>query len=89
MRIYTKDWKLYLGLTTYNHEESSEIILEMEKETDILAQALRALRRGPNDIQEKLCLVLTRQTTRLEDAACLLLEIFSMTSVPATYDDGD
>ena len=88
VRIYTKDWTPYLGLTTPNHKESPQIILEMEKATDISAQALKALRPGLSDIREKLRLASTRQTTRVEDAAYSLLGIFSAT-LPVTYGEGD
>ena len=46
VRIYTKDWTPYLGLTIHNHKESPEIISEMEQATSISADALRALRPG-------------------------------------------
>ena len=88
VRIYTKDWTPYLGLTIYNHKESPEIILDMEKATGISAQSLSALRPGLKDIRVKLRLASTRQTTRVEDAAYSLLGIFSMT-LPATYGEGD
>ena len=88
IRIYTKDWTPYLGLTLYNHKESPEIMSEMEKATGISAQALMALHPGLSDIREKLCLASTRQTTRVEDAAYSLLGIFS-TSLPITYGEGD
>ena len=88
VRIYTKDWTPYLGLTVYNHKESPEIISEMEKATGISAQALMALRPGLSDIREKLHLASTRQTTRVEDAAYSLLGIFSMT-LSVTYGEGD
>ena len=88
VRIYTKDWTPYLGLTIYNHKESPEIISEMEKATGLSAQALKALRPGLNDIREKLRLASTRMTTRIEDAAYSLLGIFSMT-LRATYGEGD
>ena len=52
------------------------------------ARALRALRPGLDDIQEKLRLVSTRQTTRVEDSAYSLLGIFSM-SIPVLYGEGD
>ena len=85
---YTKDWMPYLGLTIYNHKESPEIISEMEQAMGISADALRALRPGLNDIQEKLHLASTRQTTWVEDAAYSLLGIFSMT-LRVTYGEGD
>ena len=88
VRIYTKDWTPYLGLTIYNHKESPEIISEMERATGISAHALMALRPGLNDIREKLRLASTRQTTRVEDAAYSLLGIFS-TSLPVTYGEED
>ena len=88
VRIYTKDWMPYLGLTIHNHKESPEIISEMEKATGISARALMALRPGLNDIREKLRLASTRQTTRVEDAAYSLLGIFS-TSLPVTYGEED
>ena len=88
VRIYTKDWTPYLGLTIYNYKDSPEIILEMERATGISARALMALRPGLKDIREKLRLASTRQTTRVEDAAYSLLGIFSM-SLPVTYGEGD
>ena len=88
VRIYTKDWTPYLGLTIYNHKESPEIIKEMEKATNISAQCLMALRPGLKDIRQKLRLASTRETTRVEDAAYSLLGIFS-TSLPVTYGEGD
>ena len=88
VRIYTKDWTPYLGLTIYNHKESPEIISEMEQATGILAQALMAIRPGLNDVRQKLRLASTRHTTRVEDAAYSLLGIFSM-SLPVTYGEGD
>ena len=69
-------------------QESPEIILEMEKATDISARSLMALHPGLNDIQEKLCLAWTRQTTWVKDATYSLLGISSMT-LPTTYGEGD
>ena len=88
VRIYTKNWTPYLGLTVHNHKESPEIISEMETATGISAGALVALRPGLSDIREKLRLASTRQTTRVEDAAYSLLGIFSM-SLSITYGEGD
>ena len=88
VRIYTKEWTPYLGLTIHNHKESPEIISEMEKATGISAEALRMLRPGLNNIREKLRLASTRQTTRVEDAAYSLLGIFLMT-LRVTYGEGD
>ena len=88
VRIYTENWTPYLGLETYSHKESLEVISEMEEATGISAQALMALRPGLNDIREKLQLASTRETTRVEDAVYSLLGIFSL-SLPITYEDGD
>ena len=88
VRIYTEDWTPYLGLDTYNHKESPEVISEMEEATGISAQDLMALRPGSDDIREKLRLASTRLTTRVEDAAYSLLGIFSA-SLSITYGEGD
>ena len=88
VRFYTEDWKPYLDLDIPNHKESPEIISEMEEATGVSARALMALRPGLDDIQEKLRLVSTRQTTRVEDSAYSLLGIFSM-SIPVLYGEGD
>ena len=88
VRFYTEDWKPYLDLDIPNHKESPEIISEMEEATGVSARALMALRPGLDDIQEKLRLVSTRQTTLVEDSAYSLLGIFSM-SIPVLYGEGD
>ena len=88
VRFYTEDWKPYLNFDIPNHKESPEIISEMEEATGVSARALRALRPGLDDIQEKLRLASTRQTTRVEDSAYSLLGIFSM-SLPVVYGEGD
>ena len=88
VRIYTKDWTPYLGLTVHNHKASPEIISEMEEVTGITARALTALRPGLDDIREKLRLASTRHTTRQEDAAYSLLGIFSL-SLPILYGEGN
>ena len=88
VRIYTKDWTPYLGLTIHNHKESPEIITEMERATGISAQSLKELRPGLKDIRRKLRLASTRETTRVEDAAYSLLGIFSVT-MAVTYGEGD
>ena len=88
VRFYNKDWTLYRNLDIPNHKESPEIIAEMEEATGVSEQALMALRPGLEDIREKLRLASTRQTTRIEDAACSLLGIFSF-SLPVVYGEGD
>jgi hypothetical protein len=88
VRFYTEDWKPYLNLDIPNHKESPEIISEMEEATGVSIRALMALRPGLDDIQEKLHLASTHQTTRIEDAAYSLLGIFSM-SLSVVYGEGD
>ena len=88
VRIYTKDWTPYLGLTNYNHKESPDIISEMEQATGISAQASTTLCPGLDNLREKLRLASTQQTTRIEDAAYSLLGILSI-SLPVTYGEGD
>ncbi|KAN0087985.1 hypothetical protein V8E55_006606 [Tylopilus felleus] len=88
VRFYTKDWKLYMNLDIPNHKESHEIISEMEEATGLSERALMALRPGSDDIWEKLFLASTRKTTVVEDVACSLLGMFSM-SLPVEYGEGD
>ncbi|KAF8552627.1 hypothetical protein OG21DRAFT_1498291 [Imleria badia] len=88
VRFYNKDWTLYRNIDIPNHKESPEIVSEMEEATGVSARALMALRPGLEDIQEKLRLASTRQTTRVEDAAYSLLGIFSL-SLPVVYGEGD
>ncbi|KAF8552314.1 WD40 repeat-like protein [Imleria badia] len=85
IHFYTEDWTPYLDLALLNHRESPEIISEMEEATGVSAQQLMALRSGLTSIREKLCLASTRQTTEVEDAAYSLLDIFSVTGLPAIY----
>ena len=88
VRFYNKDWTLYKNLRIANHKDSPEIIAEMEEATSVSASALVALRPGLEDIREKLRLALTRQSTRVEDAAYSLFGIFSV-SLSAVYGEGD
>ena len=88
VRFYTEDWTPYLNFDIPNHKESPEIISEMEEVTGVSARALMALRPGPHDIREKLCLASRRKTTLVEDAAYSLLGIFSI-SLPVVYGEGD
>jgi hypothetical protein len=88
VRFYTEDWTPYLNLDIPNHKESPEIISEMEEATGVSARALMALRPGPDDIREKLCLASRRKTTLVEDAAYSLLGIFSI-SLPVVYGEGN
>ena len=64
------------------------MIVEMEEATHVSARALMSLWLCLDDIPEKLRLALTCQTTQVEDAAYLLLGIFSM-SLPVVYGEGD
>jgi len=89
IHFYTEDWTLYLDLELANHKESPEVISEMEHATGVSAQHLMALRPGLSSIREKLRLASTRQTTLVEDAAYSLLGIFSVTSIPAIYGEGE
>ncbi|KAF8546305.1 hypothetical protein OG21DRAFT_1176634 [Imleria badia] len=88
VRFYTEDWKPYMNLDIPNHKESPEIISEMEEATGILAQALRALRPGLNDIREKLSLASRRKATFVEDAAYSLFGIFAV-SLSVVYGERD
>ena len=89
IHFYTEDWTPYLSLELPNHKESLEIVTEMENATGISAKQLMELRPGLTSIREKLRLASTRQTTLVEDAAYSLLGIFSVTSVPAIYGEGE
>jgi len=88
VQFYTEDWKPYLNLDISNHKDSPEIIAEMEEATRVSARALMGLRPGLDDVWKKLHLALTRQTTWVEDAAYLLLGIFSM-FLPVVYGEGE
>ena len=85
IQFHTEDWTLYLDLELPNHKESPDVIWEMEQATRVSAQQLMMLRPGISNIQEKLCLTSTRQTTRVEDAAWSLLGIFSVTGIIPAY----
>ena len=89
IHFYTEDWTVYLDLQFPNHKEAPEVILEMEEATGVSAKQLIALRPGLSSIREKLRLASTRQTTLVEDAAHSLLEIFSVTGIPAIYGEGE
>ena len=38
VQFYTEDWKPYLGLTIFNHKESTMILAEMERATNFTTQ---------------------------------------------------
>ena len=89
IHFYTEDWTLYLDLELPNHKDSPEVISEMEQATGVSAEQLVALRPGLSSVREKLRLASTRQTTLVEDAVYSLLGIFSVTSIPAIYGEGE
>ncbi|KAF8122246.1 hypothetical protein EV363DRAFT_1301321 [Boletus edulis] len=89
IHFYTEDWTLYLNLELPNHKESRQVISEMEKATGVPADRLMSLRPGLTSIREKLRLASTRRTTVVEDTAYSLFGIFSATSLPVIYGEGE
>ena len=87
--FYTEDWTPYLDLPLSNHKHSPAIISETEEATRVSAQQLKSLCPGQTSIRQKLRLASTRQTMLVEDAAYLLLGIFSVTSMHAIYGEGE
>ena len=87
VQFYTADWKPYLGLTLWNHKESSIIISEMEEASRVSSDQLAVLRPGLDRVREKLSLASRRQTSFVEDIAYSLLGIFDA-SIPVMYGEG-
>ena len=88
VQFYTEDWKPYLGLTIFNHKESTMVLAEMERATNFASQELATLRPGLDRAREKLFLASKRQSTREEDIAYSLLGIFNA-SIPVIYGEGN
>ena len=89
VHFYTEDWTLYWNLPLLNHKESLEVISKMKQVTGISAEQLKALYLGLSNIQEKLCLALTWETTNVEDAAYSLIGIFEAADLLANYGEGE
>ena len=88
VQFYTEDWKPYLCLSIFNHKESTMILAEMERATNLVTQELAALCPGLDRAREKLFLASKRRSTREEDIAYSLLGIFNA-SIPVIYGEGN
>jgi len=88
IQFYTEDWKPYLGLTSFNHKESPDIISEMQQATGVSAQDIAVLRPGLVRVREKLYLASRRETTLVEDIAYSLFGIFNV-AIPVIYGEGN
>ncbi|KAI5989190.1 hypothetical protein F5J12DRAFT_915856 [Pisolithus orientalis] len=74
--FYDSEWKPYLGNTSANHKESSEIMQELADAIKVSRGTIVSFSPGDLGVREKLCLASMRNATVEEDVAYSLIGIF-------------
>ena len=87
IRLYTRDWKPYLGDTRSNHKDSLEIMQELANAIKVSRETIVSFNPDDLSVREKLRLASTRNATVEEDVAYSLIGIFK-SDIRPDYGEG-